>query len=128
VHPEDSARVRQAMVAHLKGATEAYAVEYRSLQPDGSCTWFEDRGRVTERDSDNRALRMIGTRRDISDAHRQAEQQRLATTVFEAAGEGMAIMDADYRVLAINDACCVLSGYSREELIGHRMMRLASSN
>src|SRR3546814_9888874 len=70
---------------------------------------------------------MIGTRRDISELRRQAEQQRLAATVFEAASEGMVIMNDHYRVLAVNDACCALSGYSREELLGHSVARIAGS-
>ncbi len=124
---DDVPRVRNTMVAHLKGETETYKVEYRVQRDDGSSLWIEDRGRVILRDENGRALRMIGTRRDISEARRQAEQQRLAAVVFEAASEGVAIMDAGYRLLAVNDACCELSGYSREELVGHSVARLASS-
>lgn len=127
VHPDDSLQVREAVITHLKGETDLYSVRYRALQADGGCRWMEDRGRVIERSDTGRALRMIGTRRDITEAHRQAEQQRLAATVFEAAGEGMAIMDAEFRLLAVNDACCTLSGYQREELIGRSVARLASS-
>ena len=127
LHPDDAQRVRQTLIDHLKGLSDLYVVQYRALQVDGNSLWIEDRGRVVERDADGRALRMIGTRRDINDSRRQAEQQRLAATVFEAAGEGMAIMDSDYRLLAVNDACCALSGYSREELVGHSVARLASS-
>lgn len=127
VHPDDLPEVRTAIIAHLKGETDLYTIRYRVLQVDGHCLWMEDRGRVIERGADGRALRMIGTRRDITEAHRQAEQQRLAATVFEAAGEGMAIMDAEFRLLAVNDACCALSGYQRDELIGRSVARLASS-
>lgn len=127
IHPEDLPQVRKEIIAHLKGETDLYTAQYRALCADGNCLWMEDRGRVIERDASGRALRMIGTRRDVSDAHRQAEQQRLAATVFEAASEGMAIMDAEFRLLAVNDACCALSGFVREELIGHSVARLASS-
>jgi diguanylate cyclase (GGDEF)-like protein/PAS domain S-box-containing protein len=127
IHPEDLPRVRKEIIAHFKGETELYRVQYRALRPDGSCLWMEDRGRVIERDAKGRAVRMIGTRRDVSETHRQAEQQRLAAAVFEAASEGMAIMDAEFRVLAVNNACCALSGYTREELIGRSVARLASS-
>ncbi|TCD22482.1 EAL domain-containing protein [Pseudomonas sp. IC_126] len=127
VHPDDLSQVRNAVIAHLKGETELYTARYRAVKADGSWLWMEDCGRVIKRDANGRAHRMIGTRRDISEAHRQTEQQRLAATVFDAAGEGMAIMDADFRLLAVNDACCALSGYSREELIGRSVARLASS-
>ncbi len=127
IHPGDLDRVRATLIAHLKGETEQFAVEYRALRADGSELCLEDRGRVIQRDASGRALRMIGTRRDISEVRRQAEQQRLAATVFEAASEGMVIMDASYRVLAVNDACCALSGYEREELLGRSIARIAGS-
>ncbi|MCD1609512.1 bifunctional diguanylate cyclase/phosphodiesterase [Stutzerimonas kunmingensis] len=127
IHPKDLDGVRAILIAHLKGETEQFAVEYRALRADGSEIWLEDRGRVIQRDAAGRALRMIGTRRDISELRRQAEQQRLAATVFEAASEGMVIMNDHYRVLAVNDACCALSGYSREELLGHSVARIAGS-
>jgi len=54
-------------------------------------------------------------------------QDGLAATLFDAAGEGMAVMDARLRLLAVNDACCALSGYSREELLGRSVLMLARS-
>lgn len=127
IHPNDLAAVRRTLIAHLKGETELYGVEYRAIRADGTEMFIEDRGRVIQRDPSGRALRMIGTRRDVSDMRRQAEQQRLAATVFEAASEGMVIMDANYRVLAVNDACCELCGYGREELLGRSIARIAGS-
>lgn len=127
IHPSDLEAVRATLIAHLKGETELYGVEFRAVRADGSEMFIEDRGRVIQRDPSGRALRMIGTRRDVSDVRRQAEQQRLAATVFEAASEGMVIMDANYRVLAVNDACCELSGYGREELLGRSIARIAGS-
>lgn len=127
IHPDDLQRVRATLIAHLKGETESFVIEYRALCADGSELCLEDRGRVIQRDANGRALRMIGTRRDISELRSQAEQQRLAATVFEAASEGMVIMNARYRVLAVNDACCALCGYDREELIGHSVARIAGS-
>ncbi|WP_320893190.1 EAL domain-containing protein [Stutzerimonas stutzeri] len=127
IHPDDLQRVRSALIAHLKGETESFVIEYRALCADGSELCLEDRGRVIQRDANGRALRMIGTRRDISELRSQAEQQRLAATVFEAASEGIVIMNDRYRVLAVNDACCTLSGYSREELLGHSVARIAGS-
>lgn len=127
IHRDDLDRVRAALIAHLKGETELYVIEYRAVRADGTELCFEDRGRVIQRATDGRALRMIGTRRDISELRRQAEQQRLAAAVFEAASEGMVIMNDRYRVLAVNDACCALSGYSREELLGRSVARISSS-
>lgn len=67
VHPEDLEDLRQAMVGHLKGHTQEYYAEYRMRHKDGHWVWIEDRGRVVERTPSGRALRMLGTRRDITE-------------------------------------------------------------
>ncbi|MBA1274893.1 putative bifunctional diguanylate cyclase/phosphodiesterase [Stutzerimonas azotifigens] len=127
VHVDDLELVREALVAHLKGYTDIYVVQYRARGADGRWLWLEDRGQAIERGQDGRVRRMIGTRRDVTALRQQVEQQKLAATVFEAAGEGIVILDASYRVLAVNQACCTLSGYRREELLGRSVARLASS-
>lgn len=57
----------------------------------------------------------------------EVEQRRLAATVFEAASEGIVILDPDYRMLAANQAFCRISGYAVEELVGRRVNELACS-
>jgi PAS domain-containing protein len=44
--------------------------------------------------------RMLGTRRDISAGKAVEEQLRLASTVFEAASEGIVILDPEYVLIA----------------------------
>lgn len=56
---------------------------------------------------------------------REIEQRRLAATVFEAASEGIVILDPAYTILAVNQAFSCISGYSVEELVGHRVIELA---
>lgn len=59
--------------AHLEGLTDAYEHEYRLLTPDG-WRWFQDRGRVVERDSSGRPLRVSGTTMEVS-ARKQVERE-----------------------------------------------------
>ena len=66
LHPKDLPPLRRALVAHLKGRSEDYQIEYRVRHGDGHWVWIEDRGRAVERGPDGRVLRMVGTRRDIS--------------------------------------------------------------
>lgn len=66
MHPADLKVLRQAIIGHLKGHTDEYYAEYRIRHQDGHWVWIEDRGRVVERDENGRALRMLGTRRDIT--------------------------------------------------------------
>ena len=53
-----------------KGA--GYSVEHRVLRPDGDMLWVLVEGKVVERDARGRALRAIGTSRDITE-RKQAE-------------------------------------------------------
>lgn len=126
LHPEDVPRLRQALIAHFRGETEGYAVEYRVRHADGSYIWIEDRGRAMARDENGRVQRMVGTRRNIGALKSREEEQRLAATVFEAAGEGIAILDPRYHILAVNEAFSQVTGYRREEALGKTVMQLIS--
>jgi len=66
LHPGDLAYVEAAMQAHFETKTDSYAVEHRIRCKDGSYKWICSRGKVVKRDSDGRALRMVGTTTDIT--------------------------------------------------------------
>jgi len=127
LHPDDTGLLKRALVAHLKGDSEGYAVEYRFRHADGRWIWIEDRGRAVERDASGAVIRMIGTRRDISLRKRLQEQQQLAATVFEAASEGIVILDADYRFLSVNEAFTRVTGYRQDEVLEQSVTTLVSS-
>ncbi|QKE65231.1 EAL domain-containing protein [Aquipseudomonas campi] len=127
LHPDDLPLLRRALVEHLKGRTDGYTVEYRVRHADGRWRWVEDRGRAVERDAQGQVLRMLGTRRDITGRKQREEQQRLAATVFEAASEGIVILDADYLLLSVNEAFSQVTGYRKEEVLGRSVATLISS-
>lgn len=127
LHPDDLPLLRRTLVEHLKGRTEDYRVEYRIRHTQGNWRWIEDRGRAVEHAADGRVLRMLGTRRDITAQKEQEEQQRLAATVFEAASEGIAILDAGFQLLAVNQAFCQITGFDREELLQRNALELPCS-
>jgi len=58
---------------------------------------------------------------------REVEQRRLASTVFEAASEGIVILDPTYKMLTVNQAFSRISGYAVAELVGRRVDELACS-
>ncbi|QGW75205.1 EAL domain-containing protein [Pseudomonas alkylphenolica] len=127
LHPDDLPLLRRTLVEHLKGRSEDYRVEYRVRHSQGHWCWIEDRGRAVEHGANGKVVRMLGTRRDVSAQKAQEEQQRLAATVFEAASEGIAILDPDFVLLAVNQAYCEVTGYSREELLSRNALELPSS-
>lgn len=66
------------------------------------------------------------------DAHaqtleRQAEALHLSARVFETSREGIIITDPETRILAVNPSFSEITGFSADEVIGHRPTLLASS-
>lgn len=70
---------------------------------------------------------MVGTRRDISASKSLEEQQRLAATVFEAASEGIVILDPEYALIAINQAFSRVTGYEIDDMLGRNVVELPCS-
>jgi diguanylate cyclase (GGDEF)-like protein/PAS domain S-box-containing protein len=56
---------------------------------------------------------------DVTDRHRIEEQRRLALRVFQSSHDGILITDPRGIILDVNQAFCDLTGYSREEAVGH---------
>ncbi|MHA6491855.1 EAL domain-containing protein [Pseudomonas borbori] len=127
LHPDDLSVLRRALIEHMKGRSDGYQVEYRIKHASGHWVWIEDRGRAVERDAQGRVVRMLGTRRNISARKQQEQQQQLAATVFEAASEGIVILDPDYRLLSVNQAFSQVTGYRQEEVLGKSVLSLIGS-
>jgi len=127
VHPEDWPKLKRAMVMHFKGRTSRYHAIYRIRHANGEWHWIEDEGRVVEWDKDNKAARMIGTRRDITEDKLSEDQLRLSATVFENASEGILIMDTNFHFLTVNDCFTRITGFSEEEVRGKTMAMASHS-
>ena len=84
VHPDDRARVRQAVDDHVEGRSAALQIAYRIRHKDGRYIWVEVRGK---RLLDHRgiAYRMVGTMSDIEDKKQQELALELARDQAEAA-------------------------------------------
>lgn len=127
LHPDDLPTLKRTLIEHLKGRSADYRVEYRIRHDDGRWLWIEDRGRAVERTPGGRVLRMLGTRRDITRLREQAQQQRLAATVFDAMSEGIVVLDPDFRVLTVNQAFSRITGYLPSACLGELLLDLPCS-
>lgn len=85
VHPEDRPAVDRALKDHLAGNTPEYFVEFRICRSSGDDRWIEGHGRVVERDTRGRAVRMVGTDSDITARKRAARELAKAKRAAEAA-------------------------------------------
>jgi PAS domain S-box-containing protein len=81
IHPDDFPKVTETFENYLKGDTDYYESVFRIKDNSGKWKWVLDHGKVVERDNDNKPLRAIGTRIDISKQKEVEEQlQELLVT------------------------------------------------
>ena len=81
VHPDDRPVLLAAFQASTANGQErdAFDVVTRKLAQDGTLRWNRDLGKVVERDSEGRALRLLGMTMDVTDQRAQQDQlQQLA--------------------------------------------------
>ena len=76
VHPDDQPDVLNALNQHVLGESEFYENTFRMRTLDGTWCWVLSRGFAVERDAQGRALRMVGTSRDVSASAESAEALR----------------------------------------------------
>ncbi len=84
VHPDDRAANDVAMRAHLSGETEYCEMAYRARSQRSGWIWVLTRGQVVERDEKGRALRMIGTHRDITSLKAVEDALRASNEALES--------------------------------------------
>lgn len=87
IHEQDRGRVLRELAAALAGPGQAWEVEYRRQQADGQVTYVCERGYIL-RDPGGKAIRMIGSRSDISDRKRLDEANRSLSRIARLATIG----------------------------------------
>lgn len=88
LHPEDKQQVYGNLDAYLNGESALYEAEFRLRCADGSYKWIAARGKIMSRDEQGRALRMLGTHRDITESRRMMETLRASEQRWQFALEG----------------------------------------
>jgi two-component system, NtrC family, response regulator AtoC len=124
VHPEDMPQVMEVFNANLEDRIPAYVAEYRLLAKSGEWKWIMARGKVVERDTHGRPLRMAGifvdttSRKRAEQALRESEQRFRA--IFEGAEDYIFLKDRSLRYTDVNPAVEKLFGVPKSEIIGRR--------
>lgn len=136
VHPDDMPRTKQLLQAHFEGQTPTYQCENRLRTKAGIWRWNLDRGKVIQWDTDGHPIRMVGTDADITERKRaEKTQDRLVTELAESRNRfemffrktpsAISITTIrEGRFLDLNKQAEVLTGYSREELIGRTTVEM----
>ena len=66
VHRDDMQRLQESLEKVLKGQVKFYEVQHRVSNRQGEWLWILSRAKVTERDAQGKALRLVGTNADIT--------------------------------------------------------------
>lgn len=140
VHPDDLAEAEAKFQRAIADKTE-YHHEYRLHWSDGSIHWVEARGQftydaqgnpkhsigavidITERKHAEQEREQLLERERLARSEAEAAQHQLAT-IFDTSPVGLALLDAQQRFIAINEALAEIHGLTREQHLGHSIPEL----
>lgn len=74
LHPDDIKKYHDTWNELEEDAKSFYVSEYRIKMPSGQYKWFKDKGKIVERDSSGKPVRIAGTIQDIT-IQKQAEKE-----------------------------------------------------
>lgn len=120
LHPEDRDSIWEECQAALRGEKE-WNAEFRILLPNGTIRYIKTNGLVV-RGSDDVAIRMLGTNRDITE-RKQAEidrsrQKALFEAIFTCIPDAIVYTNIDREVIAVNPAFSSIFGFTIHDLTG----------
>lgn len=119
VHPADIEKIRADFQAHLDGKTEFYSNKHMVLRDNSSWSWVLSRGKVVSRDSDGKAVRIVGTHSDIT-------ERELAALIYNNSSQAIFICNSNNEIISVNPAVTKVTGYTQEYLIGKNPSVLSS--
>ncbi|MGH6691907.1 MAG: PAS domain S-box protein, partial [Gammaproteobacteria bacterium] len=117
---EEDRAAFQALVERVFRGENA-TLEFRIVGLKGTPRWLETQA-VPLRDEGGRVTAVLGITRDITDrvlaAAALRDSERNFRMLFEQAIDGVLVCADDMRFLDANPAACLMTGYTREELLG----------
>jgi PAS domain S-box-containing protein len=123
VHPDDRARVRDAMLRSVK-LHQPFSHDERVVRPDGSIRYLHTWGHTVDR-PDGSLERLVGVCQDITDRAEaelalRASEERYRQIV-ETAEEGVWLLDDQEKTLFANRKLASMLGYEPAELTGRNI-------
>jgi len=119
-HQEDRANIDAVLDKALKTNLENYKLEFRLLHKDGHYVPILSRGFII-RDAEGKILRLAGTNMDLTERKKAEEGLKRSAdkhkTILKTALSGFWIVNMQGEIVEVNDAYCLMSGYSPDELL-----------
>lgn len=122
IHPKDKEELVDILNADLMSSKiDRFSVEYRLKTKSGDWKWVLSRGKVVEKDSSNKPLRIIGAHTDITSKrkfeHELEQSDQRFKMMLNQASDYIIVHDLKYNILEVNDYACEHFGYTREEFL-----------
>ena len=125
VHPDDKPNIKGKLIDHFHGATPRLDHEYRLRHRKGNWLWVRETAAVVTRDG-QRATRMAGMVRDISERRKAGDRLRLMSTVVEQSPASVVITNSVGVIFYVNHMFETVTGYSYDEAFGQKPAIIAS--
>jgi len=123
IHGEDRQRILQSINTLIKGKNSNWVEEYQFKKADGVMAYVRNKG-IVIRDKKGKAIRMIGAMQDITDQKIEEQQLKLFKSAITNTFDAVLITEAEPinspgpRIIYVNDAFTIMTGYEKEEVIG----------
>ncbi|HEX7367124.1 MAG TPA: PAS domain S-box protein [Pelobium sp.] len=123
VHPDDFAKVKGKLYNAIDSSETNWNSEYRFKHANGNYAYVTDQGFII-RNKEGKAIRMVGSMRDITQKNREVERLKLLESVITHTNDAVLITEAEPfdlpgpRIVYVNEAFTRMTGYSAEEVVG----------
>lgn len=117
-HPEDRAKIEQAMEDYCAGKTKQYEITHRLRHKNGEWRWILTRGSIIK-DLAGQPCRWVGTNLDITlEKERSEELERFFSVNLDL----LCIADVEGNFIKTNKAWTDILGYNAEDLKNHKFL------
>lgn len=127
VHPDDRARIAEVLAEAIEHR-KVFNIEHRIILLDKSEKILLGRAELVCDKHTNRPLKLLGTVQDITERRRTdaalRDSEYKLRTLFTNMNEGLTQVNTDEVIEFVNDRLCEMTGYRRDELVGHKTIDL----
>ncbi len=120
IHPEDVEEAKRIIQLHFENKQEAYEIEFRMKTKSGDYKWILGRGKVFERDDEEKPLKVVGTHVDISELKQKEEELAEKNEELESVNEELKANNEE--ILQMNEELEKL--YSEQEALTEQLNRI----
>jgi len=118
-YPEDQEIGRKEFYEVVSGVRDSYQTEKRYVHKDGRIQWMRQ-SISSVREPDGKLLYLIVIAEDIDDRKRAVEELRQSEArfkaIFESSAVGIGVLDADTKILRINERAMQMLGQAHPEI------------